>query len=187
MIFIKSINELFDSESYDFELVKSADKYWKYLFKTDKHEYMVEFKYGEFGWEACHSTLRGYSSVYQHFYLAYDNTLKVTKTIITVLQDFLDKKDPKSVFIAYIPTIDDKSKKSAELGGKYVDVAYNTMNKRARLQSFYLKNLQNYKIKYYYKISNSYLVKTIGFIYRNDVDPKYFTDKIVGEFRFEEI
>jgi hypothetical protein len=175
MKFIKSINELFDSEPYKLELVEQSNKYWKYTFKTNKYEYIVEFKYGELGWDAQHSTTSGFFSS-PHYHLAYDNVLKVTQTVITTLKDFLDKKKPETVVLEYIPTKDDRSKKV--VNNKYMDIPYNPMNKRSRLQQSYLKNLDGYKIKYYYRVTGSYLIKTIGLVYRNDIDIAFFDEKM---------
>jgi hypothetical protein len=176
MKFIKRINELFDSEPYKLELVEQSNEYWKYLFKTDKYEYMVDFKYGQFGWDASHRRVDYQGFLSPHYELTYDNTLKVTQTVITALKDFLDKKNPESVIIEYIPTKDDRSKKSTFLN--YVDIPYNVMNKRSRLQHSYLQNLDGYKIKYYYRITGSYLIKTIGYIYRKDINTSFFDEKM---------
>lgn len=176
MKFIKRINELFDSEPYKLELVEQSDEYWKYLFKTDKYEYIVEFKYTELGWDAQHSRNNYSGFLSAHYELTYDNTLKVTQTIISALKDFLDKKNPESVILEYIPTKDDKSKKN--VNNKYVDVSYNRMNKRSRLQYNYLQNLDGYKIKYYYRVTGSYLIKTIGYVYRNDINTSFFDEKM---------
>ncbi len=177
MKYIKRINELFDSQPYKLELIKQESKYWLYSFKSDNNEYIVEFKCGEFGWEAQHSTKSGYSIAYQHFHLAYDsNTLKVTKTIIAALEDFLEKNKPESVFIGYIPAKEDIAKKV--INNIYVPVKYNPMNKRARLQFNYLKQIEGYKCQYFYKISGAYFIKTLGFIYRQDINPIDFEEKI---------
>ena len=176
MKFIKSINELFDSEPYQLELVEQSNEYWKYSFKTEKYEYIVEFKYGELGWDAQHSQSNYSGFLSAHYELTYDNVLKVTQTVITALKDFLDKKKPETVVLEYIPTKDDRSKKV--VNNKYMDIPYNPMNKRSRLQQSYLKNLDGYKIKYYYRESGSYLIKTIGLVYRNDIDIAFFDEKM---------
>jgi hypothetical protein len=52
------------------------------------------------------------------------------------------------------------------------------MNKRSRLQYNYLQNLDGYKIKYYYRVTGSYLIKTIGYVYRNDINTSFFDEKM---------
>ena len=178
MKFIKSINELFDSKPYELELVEQSDKYWKYLFKTDKYEYKVEFTYDELGWQASHSNAnyRGFLNT-PHHELTKDNALRITQTVISALKDFLDKKKPESVILEYIPTKQDIAKKRNDID-RYVDVPYNRMNKRSRLQYNYLQNLDGYKIKYYYRVTGSYLVKTIGYIYKNNMSTQTFDAKM---------
>ena len=176
MKYLFSINELFDSNSsFKLKLVDKKETYWKYTFKTKKYEYMVEFSKEELGWEATHC-VNNSNSIYRHAQLTDDNILKVTKTVINALVKFLKKSKVDYIYISYIPTNEDRSKKV--VNNKYVDIPYNLMNKRSRIQKPYLQKIEGYNLKYFSRISGSYLIKTICLIYREGFNINNFEENM---------
>jgi len=177
------IYEIFNSV-FDFNLITKEPNYWCYSFKTEKYEYLVEFKYQMHlnTWEASHKTSLELSLPY--YFLTEDLTLKITNTLITILKEFLQESKVDMLHISYIPTKEDVSKISNLKN--YIDVKYNPINKRARIQKPLIEKIEGFKSKYYFHISGSYLIKTICLVYKIGSNISKFEDDMY-KYGFDEV
>jgi hypothetical protein len=163
--------ELFSIKaSYPYEEVEAQDsnKYVIYSFKTDKYIYDVIFEKFKDGWQAEHKIGNPYT--YAKLKLTSDNVFKITSTVMHITQKFLEEKTPNYLVILYVGTPDETEDPNNK------DITKEKINKRARLQSNYLKKIEGYTPKYYFRINphqgtnNRGNVETCCIFYRNGYD-----------------
>lgn len=138
-----------------------------YTFNTGNYIYDVIFTKHKDGWEAEHKI--GNPFTYARLKLTNDNVYGITSTVIHITKEFITDYNPNYLLILYIGTPDEDSK-------DYDESKIKKINKRARLQSNYLKQIEGYTAKYYYRINNHSSSKTRGNIetlcvfYKNGYD-----------------
>lgn len=150
---IKTINELFDNEGIEYNLVSATNNFVTYQFESDNKSFKCIFTNCEKDvWE------RDYSEDYNHREQININPYKIISTITNITIDFINSHKPKFIIINHLPMIGEKLLK-------------NDKNKRAKVNyNFLSKNLPiNYKLYYYNKGNNTYCI-----IYNDSFDISNF-------------
>lgn len=170
---------------YEEEETVDPNKYVIYSFSTDKHLYDVVFeKFGD-GWQAEHKI--GNPFTYNKYRLTNDNALRITSTVIHITQQFIQNKNPNFLIILYAATSGEVEDPTiANPDAEKTDGLPNKMSKRARLQTNYLKQIEGYSPKYYYRadVSNGKL-QTCCLFYRNGYDISEIENDILTKYKFK--
>ena len=159
MKYIKLLELFSIKDCYPYKNIPTVNpSYVIYNFSTDNYIYDVEFERLKDGWSAEHKI--GNPFIIKKHKLTYDNVYRVTSTVIYITQEFIKKENPNFLIMNYVGTPTEME-----------ETSINKMNKRSRLQNNYLKQIDGYTPKYYYRSHpETGMLQTACLFYKNSYD-----------------
>jgi len=166
--------EAFDlPEKINFKSIKSVDNI-EYDFNIDNYEFRVSFKLDDddITWERSYKVIN-YGEGYQTFDSKDNMAKKIVSAVNYITNDFINQNKPDIVYINHI--LMEYKDENGKLLKKEV-MSSNNLNKRARINYQYLKNLDcikndKYGLKYFNFI-NSTEGYTACYIYNKELENK---------------
>jgi len=169
--------------SYTEEETVDENKYVIFSFKTDKYLYDVIFEKWFDGWSAEHKI--GNPFTYSKLKLTYDNVFKITSTVMCITKEFIDRNKPNFLIINYVGT---PGESLVNIEGEKTKKDINKINKRARLQRNYLRQIDGYTPKYYYRANpENGTLSTCCLFYKNGYNITDMEKRIYNEYKFVDI
>jgi hypothetical protein len=162
--FEKYFEELdFSRKNIDFTIVDSSDGFVDYLFEVDDITYDVGFDK-----EFDNFWTRSYENS-EHTELDHSqsnkNPLKIVSAVTNVTEDFIKKYNPDAIIIYHVKMKNEKC-------------PVDKLNKRAKINYYYLKDIKGYNLVYYNQLGITGEVKTTNCIlYKKGVDISPITEK----------
>jgi hypothetical protein len=166
MLFLKCF-EHFTEKEVDFKLVINKPDNKIYNLAIDDIIYYVEFSlYEKNIW------LREYDTKKGELEQVNKNPFNIVSGITQVTKDFIKNNNPNAIFIQHIPMNNENQYKPQ-------------LNKRAKINYNYLKNISGYKLEYYNQLTSGQLT-TVCYMVKPTFIEKYPFAEFAKNYLFDD-
>jgi hypothetical protein len=171
--FEKYFEELdFSRKDSDFTMVDSSDDLVDYLFEVDDITYEVQFDRIMKTVEFDNLWTRSYENAeHNKWYTSQSNKnpLRIINTVTNITEDFIEKYNPDAIIMYHTNM-------------KNETCPVDKLNKRAKINYYYLKDIKGYNLVYYNQIRGNEVRTTNCILYKEGVDISHIPKKLSSMF-----